>query len=27
VPDVLSVSHSILELRSRAMPKFPQQPL
>jgi hypothetical protein len=27
VPDVVPVSHEILELRSRAMPKFPQQPL
>ena len=27
VPDVVPVSHRILELRSRAMPKFPQQPL
>ena len=27
VPDVVPASHSILELRSRAMPKFPQQPL
>ena len=27
VPDVVSVSHGILELRSQAMPKFPQQPL
>ncbi len=27
VPDVVPVSHEILELRTRAMPKFPQQPL
>ena len=27
VPGVVAVSHEILELRSRAMPKFPQQPL
>ncbi len=27
VPDVVPVSHRILELRSTAMPKFPQQPL
>ena len=27
VPGVVAVSHQILELRSRAMPKFPQQPL
>ena len=27
VPSVVAVSHEILELRSRAMPKFPQQPL
>lgn len=27
VPDVVVVSHEILELRSRAMPKFPQSPL
>ena len=27
VPGVVQVSHRILELRSRAMPKFPQQPL
>ena len=27
VPAVVAVSHEILELRSRAMPKFPQQPL
>ena len=27
VPDVVAVSHAILELRSRALPKFPQQPL
>lgn len=27
VPGVVAVSHRILELRSRAMPKFPQQPL
>jgi Bacterial PH domain len=27
VPDVVAVSHRILELRSKAMPKFPQQPL
>ena len=27
VPDVVARSHEILELRSRAMPKFPQQPL
>lgn len=26
-PDVVAVSHRILELRSQAMPKFPQQPL
>ena len=26
VPDVVAKSHEILELRSRAMPKFPQQP-
>jgi len=26
LPDVVSVSHAILELRSRALPKFPQQP-
>jgi uncharacterized membrane protein YdbT with pleckstrin-like domain len=26
VPDVVPVSHQILELRSRAMPRFPQQP-
>jgi hypothetical protein len=27
VPDVVPVVHEILELRSRAMPKFPQQPM
>lgn len=27
VPGVLAVTHEILELRSRAMPRFPQQPL
>ena len=27
VPDVVPISHEILELRSRALPKFPQQPL
>ena len=27
VPGVVQVSHDILELRSRAMPRFPQQPL
>jgi hypothetical protein len=27
VPGVVAVSHEILELRSKAMPKFPQQPL
>jgi hypothetical protein len=27
VPDVVAVSHRILALRSKAMPKFPQQPL
>ena len=27
VPDVVAVSHRILELRSQALPKFPQQPL
>ena len=27
VPDVVAVSHAILELRSRALPKFPQQPM
>ena len=27
VPGVVDVSHRILELRSRAMPRFPQQPL
>ena len=27
VPAVVAVSHAILELRGRAMPKFPQQPL
>ena len=27
VPAVVAVSHEILELRGRAMPKFPQQPL
>ncbi len=27
VPAVVAVSHQILELRGRAMPKFPQQPL
>ena len=26
IPDVVPVSHRILELRSRAMPKFPQSP-
>jgi hypothetical protein len=27
VPDVVAVSHDILELRSRALPKFPQSPM
>ena len=27
VPDVVGVSHTILELRSQAMPRFPQQPM
>lgn len=27
VPDVVAVSHEILDLRSRALPRFPQQPL
>ena len=27
VPDVVAVSHDILELRGKAMPRFPQQPL
>jgi hypothetical protein len=27
VPGVVQVSHDILELRSKAMPRFPQQPL
>ena len=27
IPAVTAVSHEILELRSSAMPRFPQQPL